>query len=69
MIYELFKINESNESVFDVSEILKVELKNDAVQSLNTKWDVSRRSLCRGRYAATATMLTKLTGVMFFRLG
>ena len=31
--------SDTDESVLDVHEILKVELKNDTVQSFNTRWD------------------------------
>ena len=33
MIYEYFKVSDTDESVWDLDEILKVELKNDNVQS------------------------------------
>ena len=39
MIYEYFKVSDTDESVLDPHEILKVELKNDNVQSVNTRWD------------------------------
>ena len=39
MIYEYFKVGETDESVLDVNEICKVEMKNDNVQSFNTRWD------------------------------
>ena len=39
MINEYFKANDTDESVLDLNEILKVELKNDCVQSFNTRWD------------------------------
>ena len=36
MIYESFKVSDTVESVLDLNEILKVELKNDNVKSFNT---------------------------------
>ena len=38
MIYKYLKVRDTNESVLDLNEILKVELKNDNVQSFNTRW-------------------------------
>ena len=37
MIYEFFKVSDANESVSDLNEVFKVELKNDTVQSFNTQ--------------------------------
>ena len=39
MIYEYFKVSDTDESVSDLNEILKVQLKNDNVQSVCTRWD------------------------------
>ena len=39
MINEYFKISDTHESVLDSDQILKVELKNDSVQSFNARWD------------------------------
>ena len=41
MIYDLsfFKVSDTDESVFDLSEIFDVELKKDNKQSFNTRWD------------------------------
>ena len=39
MIYEYFKVSDTNESVLDLDEILKVELENDNLQPFNTRWD------------------------------
>ena len=39
MIYKYFKVSDIDESVSDLNEILKVELKNDSVQSFSTRWD------------------------------
>ena len=47
MIFEYFKVRDTDESVLDFSEILKVEWKNDNVQSFNTGWDETRSMLSR----------------------
>ena len=39
MIDEYSKVSDKDESVLDLNEILKVELKNDNVQSFNSRWD------------------------------
>ena len=39
MIYEYFKVSDTDESVLHFNETLKVELKNDTVQSFNARWD------------------------------
>ena len=39
MIQEYFKVSDTDESVLDLNELLKVELKNDNVQSFNTRWE------------------------------
>ena len=39
MIYEYFKVSDTEESVLDLNEISEVGLKNDNVQSFNTRWD------------------------------
>ena len=39
MIYQYFKVSDTDDSVLDLNEILKVELKNDNVQSFSTRWD------------------------------
>ena len=39
MTYEDFKVSETDESVLDFNEILKVEFKKDNALSLNTRWD------------------------------
>ena len=39
MIYEFSKVSDKDESVLDLNGILKVELKNDNVQSFNARWD------------------------------
>ena len=41
MIYEYFKVSDTDESVLDLDEILKVELKNNNVQSFTVRWDVT----------------------------
>ena len=38
MIYEKFKVSDRDESVLDLNETFKVELKSDRVQSFNTCW-------------------------------
>ena len=37
MINEYFKVSDTDESVLDLNEILKVELKSDRVQSIKTR--------------------------------
>ena len=39
LIYEFFKLSDTDESVLDLNEVLKVGLKNDNVQWFNTRWD------------------------------
>ena len=39
MIYEYFKVSDTHESVLDLHEILKVELKDDNIPSFSTGWD------------------------------
>ena len=39
MVYEYFKVSDTDESVLDLNEISKVELKNDSMQSFSTRWD------------------------------
>ena len=39
MICEYSKVSHTDESVLDLNETLKVELKDDNVQSFNTRWD------------------------------
>ena len=39
MIFEYFKFSDTDESVLDFDEILKVELKNDNVKSFDSRWD------------------------------
>ena len=39
MTYEDFKVSDTDESVLDFNEILKVEFKKDNALSLNTRWD------------------------------
>ena len=39
MMYEYFKVSDTDESVLDLNKILKTELKNDNVQACNTRWD------------------------------
>ena len=39
MIYEYSKVSDTVESVLDLNEIWKVELKSDIVQSIITRWD------------------------------
>ena len=39
MLYDHFKVSDTDESVVDFNEILKVELKNYNIQSFNTRWD------------------------------
>ena len=42
MIYEYFKVHGTDDSVLDLNEILKVELKNDNIQSSNTRVDETK---------------------------
>ena len=39
LICEYVKVSDTDESVLDFSQSLKVELKSDNVQSFNTRWD------------------------------
>ena len=39
MIYDQFEISDTNGAVLDFSDLLKIELKNDNVQSFDTGWD------------------------------
>ena len=39
MIYEYFEVSDTDESVLDLGSIMKVELKNDNVQSFNSRSD------------------------------
>ena len=39
IICEYFKVSDTDESVLDLNEILKVEMKNDNAQSFNTRWE------------------------------
>ena len=39
MVYEYLTVSDTDESVLHLNEKLKVELKNDNVQSLSTRWD------------------------------
>ena len=39
MIYEYFKVSDTDESVLDLNDILKVEFKTDNIQSFNARWD------------------------------
>ena len=39
MIYEDFKVSDTDESVLDLSQILMVILRSDSAQSFNTRWD------------------------------
>ena len=39
MIKEYFKVSDSDEPVLYFKELLKVKLRNDNVQSFNTRWD------------------------------
>ena len=38
MIYEDFKVSDTDESVLNLNEILKDELKNDNAQPFSTRW-------------------------------
>ena len=37
MIYENFKVSDTDESISDVNEMLKVEKQNESAQSFNTR--------------------------------
>ena len=39
MIYEHFKIIDTDGTVQDISDLLKIELRCDSVQTFDTKWD------------------------------
>ena len=39
MIYEYFKVSDTDESVVDFNDILKVAVKNESVQPFNTRLD------------------------------
>ena len=39
MIYDYFKVSDTDESVLDLNDILKVEFKTDNIQSFNARWD------------------------------
>ena len=39
MIYEHFKISDTDDAVLDTSDLLNIELRCDSVQTLDTKWD------------------------------
>ena len=39
MIYEHFKISDTDDSVLDTSDLPNIELRCDSVQTLDTKWD------------------------------
>ena len=41
MIYEHFEVTDTNESVLDLIERLKVDRRNHNVYSFNTRWDES----------------------------
>ena len=45
MIYEYFNVSDTDESILDLNEILKVELKNDNIQSPSTRCDETIISL------------------------
>ena len=47
MIYDYFKVSDTDESVFDFNEILKVELKTHNVQSIKTRWDETKIAMKR----------------------
>ena len=38
-IYEYSKVSDTDGSVLDLNENLKIELKNDDVQTFNTRWN------------------------------
>ena len=44
-IFEYFQVGDTVESVLSFNEILKVELKNDNVQSFSTRWDETKENL------------------------
>ena len=39
MFFESLKVSDTDESVLDLNEILKVEMKNDNMQPFSTRWD------------------------------
>ena len=39
MTYDFFKTSDDNEAILDVRALSEVELRNDNVQALVTKWD------------------------------
>ena len=39
MNYEHFKISDTDGTVLDISDIMKIELRSDNVQTFDTKWD------------------------------
>ena len=39
MIHEYFKVSDTDESVLECNESLKVDLKKDNAQSFNARWD------------------------------
>ena len=41
IIHEYFRVSDTDESVLDLNEMLKVELENDNVHSFDTRWDVT----------------------------
>ena len=43
MIYRYFKISDADESVLDLNDHWKIELKNDNVQSFNRDEEAARR--------------------------
>ena len=45
MICENFNVSDTDASFLDPSEILKVELKNDNVQSFNTRWSETNTAM------------------------
>ena len=48
MIYDYFKVSDTDESVLDFNEILKVELKTyNVVQSIKTRWDEAKIAMKR----------------------
>ena len=47
MICEYFKVSDTDESVLDFNEILKVEMKTYNVQSIKTRWDETKIAMKR----------------------
>ena len=45
MICECLKVSDTDESVLDLNEILKVDLKSENIQPLNTRWDETMISI------------------------